>query len=95
MRRRCPDLAKTQDMFPWVLQLEHADLGATVLGGPRSWHNGSDVGWGLTKKNIEDTIEKLSGDLVNMAGWLNTSGANPNIMAQEEEPEFAKWKDFL
>lgn len=68
MRRRCPDLTKTQDVFFW----------------------------GLTKKNIEDTIEKLAGDLAkNMAEGLNNAlGANPN-MAQEEEPEYAEWDDFL
>ena len=92
MRRRCPDLAKTQDMFPWVLQLEHADLGATVLGGPGSWHNGSDLG--LTKKNIDDTVEKLAeGFAEGMAKWLNDQIASSGV--PEEEPEFAKWEDFL
>ena len=84
MRRRCPDLAKTQDMFPWVLQLEH------ILGA--SWHNGPDAG--LTKENIVDTIEKLAGDLAEgMAKWLNDQIASSGV--PEEEPEFAKWDDFL
>lgn len=69
MRRRCPDLAKTQDYFPWVLQLEHI-FGATVFGGPGSWHNGPDAG--LTKKNIEDTIEKLE----NLKAWRLKSKKN-------------------
>jgi hypothetical protein len=98
-RRSTRDPMKYQDVFwheSFVLRVPKTATGSqALLGGPTA-HNGSHAA-GLTKTLIDDMVEECGKGLAeNMAKWLDDQVGKAMIIPEvPEEPEFAKWEDFL
>jgi hypothetical protein len=88
---------KYQDVF-WheSFVLPKTATGSHALLGGATAHNGSHAA-GLTKTLIDAMVKECGKGLAkNMAEWLDDQiGKAMSIPEVPEEPEFAKWEDFL